>query len=580
MYVDIVPNRKSPPAILLRESYWKDGKAKKRTLLNLTPHMSLDEGKALKAFLGRSRKGAAGASRHSGFEITRTLPHGHVHAVLGTARKLGLPRLLAYRPCRERDLVVAMIVQRIVGPRSKLATARALDPETAIDATGELLELGPLTEDELYEALDWLGDKQTRIEDKLAKRHLQDGVLVLYDVTSTYFEGRTCELARIGYSRDGKKNSLQTVIGLLCNREGCPIAVEVFEGNTADPATVASQVRKVRERFGLTRVVFVGDRGMLTSARIREDLEPAEFDWISALRSPQIRKLVAAGGPLQPSLFDETDHVEIVHPEFPGERLVACRNPPLARKRARKREELLEATEMRLAEIEAATKRDKRRLTDPLKIADRAGRVLGKSKVAKHFTWEVNAEGVFVFERDEDKIAREAALDGIYVVRTSVSADLLTTEQAVGAYKGLSVVERAFRHLKTSDLQIRPIHHRKGDRVRAHVLLCMLAYYVEWHMRRKLAPILFHDHAPETAERDSIVSPARRSDAANDKAANKRTEDGWPVLGFRDLLDNLGTIARNRIQPSAPGVPAFNKTTQPTPFQEHAFALLDLKPLS
>lgn len=576
MYVDIVPNRNSPPAILLRESYRENGKVVKNTIANITGHVTIEQAHALRAVLRRKGKNNRGTADFD-FEITRSRPYGHVLAVLGTLKKIGLPRILAYRPSRERDLVVAMVVERILAPCSKLATARALDAETATDALGDELELGRVTEDDLYAALDWLHDRQGRIEAKLAKRHLQEGTLVLYDVTSTYFEGRTCELARMGYSRDKKKGKLQIVFGLLCNREGCPVAVEVFEGNTADPTTLGPQVRKVRERFGLKRIVFVGDRGMLTSARIREDVEPAGLDWITAMRAPQIRKLAAADGPLQPSLFDDVDHAEISHPDFPGERLFACRNPRLKKERRRKREALLQATETHLHALEAATKREKRRLTDPQKIAARAGRVLGKSKVGKHFLWEIDDNGVFLFHRDEDKIACEAALDGIYVVRTNVPGEELDAEQTVGAYKGLSVVERAFRHIKTTDLHVRPINHRLAERVRAHVFLCMLAYYTLWHMRRKLAPILFHDHAPETASRDTIVSPAKRSQAANDKAASKRTDDGWPVHDFNGLLTNLATITRNRIRPSVDGLPEFDRTTRPTPFQEHALELLGLK---
>lgn len=577
MYVDIVPNRKSPPAILLRESYWENGKAKKRTVANLTGAISVEEAIELRAVLARKRKGESKKSFGEEFEIVRSLPYGNVLAVNGTMKKIGLPRILSYRRSRSRDLVVAMIGQQLLGARSKLDMARALDTETATHALGEVLELGHVDEDQLYEALDWLLERQETIETKLAERHLQDGTLVLYDVTSTYFEGRTCPLAKIGYSRDGKKNKLQIVIGLLCNRQGCPVAVEVFDGNTADPTTLSSQVKKVRERFSLTRVVFVGDRGMLTSARIRDELAPDGIDWISALRAPQIKKLMSEDGPLQPSLFDKTDSAEIVHPDFPGERLIACRNPLLAAERKRKREALLQATETQLNNVVDATRREKRRLKGEQKIAERVGRILGRSKVRKHFLWEITDKGFFSFRRNEEKIEQEAVLDGIYVVRTSIDEGILDSEETVARYKGLSVVERAFHQFKTSDLQVRPIHHRLTKRVRAHVLLCMLAYYVEWHMRRRLAPILFDDHAPHTAFRESIVSPAKRSDAALAKAATKRTVDGWPVHSFRSLLENLATINRNQIVYSIPRLPSLVRTTRPTPFQAHAIKLLGLK---
>lgn len=574
MYIERVPNRNSPPAVLLRESYREGGKVKKRTLANLSSWPA-EKVEALKAVL--KGKSATAPALEDAFHVDRSLPHGHVAAVLGTLRQIGLHKTIACRRSRERDLVVAMVASRLVieKPCSKLATARALHPDIAANSLGHVLDLGVVDEDELYAALDWLEARQGRIEKKLADRHLQEGVLVLYDVTSVYFEGRTCELAKLGYSRDKKKGKLQIVCGLLCSHDGCPVAVEVFEGNTADPSTLATQVQKVRDRFGLTRVVFVGDRGMLTTARINEELRPIEgLDWVSSLRAPQVRKLVESGS-LQPSLFDQTDLAEISHPDFPGERLVACRNPLLAAERKRKRAEMLDYADDKLAAVQAATQREKRALKGRDKIGVRVGRALAKTKMGKHYRYEIREDG-FDFERDQDKIDAEAALDGIYVIRTSVDAEVLDAEASVAAYKGLSVVERAFRRSKTVDLHIRPIHHRLANRVRAHVFLCMLAYYVEWHMRKRLAPLLFDDLEPEAgrARRTSIVAPATRSPAALEKASSKQTADGYHVESFRSLLRNLGTLALNRIQPTIDGAEPFWKLTRPTPQQQRALDLL------
>jgi transposase len=461
-----------------------------------------------------------------------------------------------------------------VDPGSKLAISRALAFETAQTSLGEVLGVEAATEDELYEAMDWLLPQQERIEDRLARRHL-DNILVLYDITSIYFEGRTCPLAKLGKSRDGKKGKLQIVIGLLCTREGRPVAVEVFDGNTGDPTTVALQVRKIRERFGLSRVVLVGDRGMITDARIREDLDPVEgLSWITALRAPTIRKL-AEEGLLTRSLFDETDLAEITSEDFPGERLVVCRNPLLAQERARKREELLCATEALLEKIMAATRRDNRPLWGADKIGLRVGKVRDKYKVGKHFVLEITHDS-FRFWRKEEQIAEEAALDGIYVVRTDVPREEFTAEETVRAYKSLSVVERAFRTMKGIDLKIRPIHHRLESRVRAHVFLCMLAYYLEWHMRQALAVLLFddHDRAKGEAERPSIVSPAVRSKAARRKAATKQTEESFPVHSFQSLLSHLGTIVKNWVRPRGRDTEPFTMITIPTTHQRRMFELL------
>ena len=570
MHIESVPNRNSRPCILLRQSYRQDGKVRKRTLANLT-HWPTEVVEGLRQLLKGGTVGRAGAD----FEIVRSLPHGHVAATLGAVRTSGLEKILAARRSRQRDLVVGMIVARVVDPRSKLATARGLSDETAFTSLGETLGIGDADENDLYAAMDWLLARQDRIERALARTHLRDGALVLYDVTSTYFEGQTCPLARRGHSRDGKRDKLQIVFGLLCDVEGRPVAVEVFEGNVADPATLASQVRTIRERFGIERVVLVGDRGMITEARIREDLQGIEgLAWITALRSSAIRTLVAEGS-LQPSLFDERDLAEITSPTYPNQRLVVCRNPVLAVRRRHKRQELLAATERELEKIALATRRTRRPLRGADKIGLRVGKVLNRFKVGKHFCLEI-AETSFTYERDEAKIAAEAALDGFYVVRSNVPAQPLGSEQLVGAYKGLSRAERAFRCLKTVDLKVRPIHHRLADRVRAHVLLCMLAYYVEWHMRQAWAPLLFDDEDPAAgaALRDSPVAPAQRSPAARRKAARKRTDQDQPVHSFQTLLADLATIAKNRIQPNVPGAESFEKTTQPTALQARALSLL------
>lgn len=569
---------KTYDSYLLRQSYREDGKVKHRTLANLTKlPLSIIE------MIRRALKGEVFVPLVEAFEILRSRPHGHVVAVLGTLRDIGLERLLAARASRSRALVVAMIVARILDPRSKLATAQSLHPETDHHTLGECLDVQAASEDELYEAMDWLLARQPRIEQALAREHLEERTLVLYDLTSTYFEGRACPLARRGYSRDGKKNHLQIVFGLLTNAEGCPIAVEVFEGNTADPATVRRQVEKLRDRFGLERVVMVGDRGMLTSARLHEDLEPNGLDWITALRAPQIRQLLQ-GQAIQLSLFDQKDLVEIHdHPDFPGERLVVCRNPLLAAERARKREELLVATERELDKAAAAVQRSRRPLRGQDEIGLRVGRVLGKYKVAKHFHLEIG-DDFFRYERKTAKIEEEALQDGLYVIRTNVSADLLPAEEAVRTYKRLSTVERAFRTVKTVDLKVRPIFHRLEDRVRAHVFLCMLAYYVEWHMRQRLAPLLFDDEDPEaaSAQRSSVVAPAKRSPSARRKAQTRYNDEGWPVQSFRNLLNHLKTLCKNCVAlkgtDAEGGDTSFDMLTLPTSLQQHAFDLLGVKP--
>jgi hypothetical protein len=568
MYITRVPNRDSPPAVLLRESYREGGKVKNRTLANLS---SWPEAKV--EALSRALKGLPPAGLEGMVEVARSLPHGHVAAVLGTLRQLGLEELIDPEPSRQRDLVTAMAVAQVIAPDSKLAIARGLQAGTAASSLGEVLHLGGCDEDDLYAAMDWLAARQDRIEDALAARHLAGGTLVLYDVSSAAFEGRTCPLGAIGHPKDGVHGRLQIVYGLLTSTGGIPVAIEVFAGNTGDPKTVAAQVGKVKDRFGLTRVVLVGDRGMLTAARLREDVGPASLDWITALRAPQVKTLVRDGA-LQLSLFDQTDLAEITHPDYPGERLVACKNPFLEAERARKRESLLAATETDLGKIAAAVQRERRPLRGAEKITLRADRVLRRRKVAKHFTIEITGAS-FSYARNTGSIAAEAALDGIYVLRTSVDASSLDSGEVVSSYKALAKVERAFRAFNT-DLDIRPIRHRTETRVRAHVFLRMLSYYLTWHMHDRLAPLLFTDDDKATAEaaRPSPVAPAVRSHQAMAKAAVKRTPGDLPVHSFTSLLADLATICLNQIQPADPALPAFRLVTTPTPLQRHALDLL------
>ena len=573
MYIETVPNRNSPPAILLREGWREGGKVKKRTLANLSkwPKAKVDA-------LRRVLKNEPLVGREEAFDIARSRPHGHVAAVLGTLKRLRLGRLIGPQRSPERDRVVAMIVARVLDPGSKLATARNLAEATAGDSLADALGLGAVDEDDLYAAMDWLLKRQARIERALARRHLEEGALVLYDLTSAYLEGRKCPLAKRGHSRDGKRGKLQIEFGLLCDAEGRPVAVEVFPGNAADPATVGAQIEKLRSRFGLSKVVLVGDRGMLTEARIREEVKPAGLDWIGALRGPAIRKLLESGA-VQLSLFDEKDLVEVRADAYPGERLVVCRNPLLAGQRARKREALLQATEELLEPIARATRREKRRLKGEDKIGERVGKVIGRHKMAKHFAWDIDDNGVFGYRRKVASIAAEAALDGLYVIRTSLAEAELDAPGTVRAYKRLSTVERAFRSLKSVDLKVRPVFHRTDERVRAHVLLCMLAYYVEWHMRRRLAPLLFddEDRAGAEAARASVVAPARASESARRKARRKRSEQGWPVHSFRTLLRNLATVTKNRVAPRLPGAEPFDLLTRPTELQREAFRLLGVR---
>ena len=572
MYIESVPNRHSPPAILLRESYREGGKVKKRTLLNFSDWPA-DRIAGFKMLL---KGGTVIPSDQQAITIIRSLPHGHVAAALGTARKIGLDQLLGPNGNRCRDLVLALVVSRLLEPGSKLAAARALSPDTASSSLGQQLGLGPVDEDELYTALDWLAVRQPAIERVLAKDHLAGGTLVLYDVSSSYMEGRCCPLAQYGYNRDGKRGKLQIVYGLLCAADGCPVAIEVFEGRTADPMTLTSQVSKLKERFGLDHVVLVGDRGMITQARIAEDLSTAGLDWITALRAPAI-KILRDAGALQMSLFDERDMASITSPEFPGERLIVCRNRALAAERARRREDLLAATERELARIAAAVARQRQPLRGAAAIGLKVGAVLDQHKMAKHFTLDI-ADSRFGFARKREEIAAEAALDGIYVVRTSLPATVLDDDATVRNYKSLSLVERAFRCLKSVDLQIRPVYHWLADRVRAHVLLCMLAYYLEWHMRQRLAPMLYDDTDKDAAQaqRTSVVAKAERSPAAVTKQTTGQTEDGLPVHSFRTLLADLATLTRNTLVTAIDPERSFILSARPTALQHKALDLLGL----
>ncbi len=586
MFIEIVPNRTSPPAVLLRESWREGGKVKKRTLANLSK-LPIDVVQGLRTLL---KGGVAFADPGEALEIRRALPHGHVSAVLGVLRDLGLERRLAggkldAGAARLKDLAVAMIVARVIAPGSKLSTLRALSLETASSSLGLVLGLAgqgvaPIETREIYGALDWLGERQERIEKSLARKHLSDGTLVLYDVSSSYLEGRCCELAQFGYSRDKRGDRPQIVYGLICDRHGCPIAIEAFSGETGDPSTLSAQVEKLKGRFGLQRVVLVGDRGMITEARIREDLKPAGLDWITALRAPQIRGLVDTG-PLQLDLFDDrTDLAEITAPDYPGERLVVCRNAALAVERARKRQDLLAATERGLSRIAMATQRKRRPLRGKAEIGLEVGKLIDKHKMAKHFEITITEER-FIYQRRQEAIAAEARLDGLYVIRSNLPQEAMSAEQLVKSYKSLAQVERAFRSLKSVDLQIRPVYHWLEPRVRAHLFLCMLAYHVEWHMRQRLAPILYSDHdkAAAEAERPSIVAPLEPSPAAKRKRSRHRSDEGTPVTSLRDLLRHLATLTLNSVTTPINPNYSFTVSATPTDLQKRAFELLGVKPI-
>jgi len=572
MYIEAVPNRNSPPAILLRESYRHAGKVRKRTLCNLSDWSTTH----IEGLRGVLKGGTVIPAGQDALTVTRSLPHGHVAATLGPARKIGLDRILGPDGNRCRDLVLAMLVGRILEPVSKLATARALSPATASSSLGEVLGLGEVDDDELYTALDWLLARQPAIETSLARRHLTNGTLVLYDVSSSYMEGRCCPLAKPGYSRDGKKGTLQIVYGLLCAPDGCPVAIEVFDGNTGDPTTLTPQIEKLKQRFGLSHVVLVGDRGMITQARLTNDIKSAGLDWITALRGPAIKDLLNSGT-LQLTLFDQRDMASITSPDFPGERLVVCRNPDLAAERARKREDMLAATEKDLAAIKARVGRKRDPLRATADIALGVGEVLNTYRMKKHFDLTIT-DDAFSFARKTAEITAEAATDGLYVVRTSLTEATLGDADTVRSYKSLARVERAFRCIKTVDLHVRPVYHWLEDRVRAHVFLCMLAYYLEWHLRQRLAPMLFDDADKEEAEasRSSVVAQAPRSNAAIKKQTTGLTPDGLPVHSFRSLLADLATMARNTIITAITPNHSLTVVTRPTAVQQKAFDLLGL----
>ena len=552
---------------LLRRTFRVGTQVKHETLGNIS-HLPPD----LVELIRRALAGEKFLPAAQVFRVERNLPHGHIQAVLGTMRRLRLDSLLASQPSRQRDLALAMIAERLLDPCSKLATTRLWHTSTL----AEELNVADATEDDLYQAMDWLLAHQARVEEKLAARHLRNGALVLYDVSSSFYEGHTCPLARFGNDRDGKRGLPIIVYGLLTDAQGRPVAVQVYPGNTGDPTTVPDQVEKLRQRFGLARVVLVGDRGMLTDTQIGKLREHPGLGWISALRGPAIRALVESGS-LQLSLFDEQNLAEMRSPEYPGERLVACFNPLLAEERRRKRQELIEATEKDLARIAAEVKRRTRTPLGEAEIALKAGRALNRFKVGKHFSLTI-ANDVFAWSRREESIRHEAELDGVYVVRTSEPKSRCSAEDTVRRYKDLAQVERAFRSLKGIDLRIRPIHHRTEDHVRAHIFLCMLAYYVEWHMRRALAPLLFDDEErPLHRPRRDPVAPAESSASAQAKKTSRLTADGLPVQSFHTLLRNLATRCRNTCCiPSDPSGATFRQLTEATPLQARALQLLGL----
>jgi len=572
MYVETVPNRNSPPAILLREA-WRDGTTiHKRTLANIS-----DWPKTRIENLRRVLRDELLVSPRDLFKIERTTPHGHVEAILGTIRKLGLDAIIASKPCRERDLVMAMIAERLIHPCSKLATTREWNSTTL----AEELSVQHANEDDLYDAMDWLLARKQRIENKLAKHHLAEGSMVLYDVSSSYYWGRTCPLAHFGHDRDGKKGLPIIVYGVLTDTDGRPIAIEIYQGNTGDSTTVSDQIDKLRKHFGLARVVIVGDRGMLTQPQIDQIKELPEMGWITALTSVAVRSLITKGA-LQLSLFDEKNLVEISSPDYPGERLMACYNPLLDDERGRKRRELLDATDKGLAKIGKEVARRKKKLLAESAIAFKVGKVLGRYKMGKHYTYKIG-NGTFQWARNEESIKQESKLDGIYVVRTSEPKERLSAEDTVRSYKNLSQVERAFRCLKgIFDILVRPIRHRTAERVQAHFFLCMLSYYVEWHMRRALAPILFEDEEliADRKRRDPI-SPAKPSESVKQKKATHQTEDGLPIHSFETLMDALATRCRvtNKIKSDEMAL-AFNELPDPTPIQAKAFELLGLLPVA
>ena len=571
MYIETVPNRNSRPAILLRQGWRQGKKTVKRTLANLSdwPRPKIEA-------LRRVLRDETLVSPQDLLTTRQTLPHGHVEAILAMIRHLDLEAVIASKRCRERDLVLGMIVQRLIDPCSKLATTRAWHTTTVAEELG----IADATEDELYAAMDWLGERQERIEEKLAARHLTEGGLVLYDVSSSSYEGRTCPLAYFGHNRDGDKQLPIIVYGVMTDGEGRPVAVEVYPGNTGDPTTVGDQVEKLRERFGLQRVVLVGDRGMLTQPQIDKLQKHPGMGWITALKSGAIRDLVEQGA-LQLSLLDEKNLAEITSPDYPGERLVACHNPLLAEERARKRQALLEATEKSLTKIAQQVARRKKKPLTAAEIGLKVGKVLGRYKVGKHFDCRIG-EGSFTWSRRPDSIEQEAQLDGIYVLRTSEAVERLSAEDTVRSYKRLAEVERAFRCLKGIDLLVRPIRHRTEERVPAHIFLCLLAYYLEWHLRQAWAPLLFEDEErKEESQRRDPVLPAKPSPAAETKKRSHQTAEGFPVHSFRTLLAELASRARVTYEiKSADVTLTCKQVPQPTPLQARAYELIRAFPVT
>jgi hypothetical protein len=563
MHIDMVPNRGARPAYLLRESYREGARVRKRTLANLSA-LSDEQILAIRAVLRGEQLGPV-AQR---FEAIASRAHGHVQAVNVAMQALGFEALLGSRPSRQRDLVCAMVAARVLAPHTKLATTRWWHTTTLAEDFG----VADAAEDELYAAMDWLLERQASIEKKLAARHLRSGGLVLYDLSSSYFEGCCCPLARIGHNRDGKKNKLQVNYGLVSAPGGCPVAVSVYEGNTADAQTLLPQVKRLREAFGIETLVIVGDRGMISQKAIEELRGQQGVSWITALKSAQIRSLIDQGG-LQLGLFDERNLLELTHPDFPGERLVACRNPQLAQRRAHKRQELLHATAAELDKVRLMVQRKRLRGTD--KIGVRVGRVVDKYKMAKHFELTIEAQR-FAFRIRDEHLAQEAALDGIYILRTALRAKSMDAPQVVRSYKSLSDVERAFRCLKTVDLKVRPIHHRLAERVRSHIFLCMLAYYVEWHMRAVWRSLLFADEDQQAKTVRDPVAAAQRSVGAERKALSHTLPDGTPAHSFRTLLDELSSIVRNtcRTPGAHTNAPTFQIVTTPNPKQKRALNLL------
>lgn len=550
---------------LLRRSY-REGKIVRNETLGNLSHLPDD----LVDVIRRSLKGERFVSAQEAFEISQSRPHGHVDAVRRAMQRLGFDALIASQPSRERDLVCAMVAARVLDARTKLATTRWWENTTLAEDFG----VAGADVDELYSAMDWLLQRQDTIERKLARRHLHDDGLVLYDVSSSYFEGSTCPLARIGYSRDGRKNTPQVVYGLVTNAEGCPVSVSAHEGNTADSKTLLPQVQRVREKFGIARFVVVGDRGMLSQGSIDALRAEPGLEWITALKSVQIRGLVEDGA-LQLGLFDQRNVFELTHPEYPGERLVACRNPALAERRAHKRCALLDATTKQLEAVKTRVARAKNPLRGEARIGLCVGRIINRYKVAKHVLVEISNDS-FDFRLNEESVRAEAALDGLYVIRSGLTQASMDADDLVRSYKRLANVERAFRSLKTVDLKVRPIHHRLADRVRSHILLCMLAYYVEWHMKEAWRPLLFTDEDLAAKRTRDPVAPAQRSEHALQKVHGRMLDDGSPVHSFRTLLSDLATIVRNTCRsPCAPDSPTFQLTTQANPAQRRAFELLN-----